>query len=85
MRKRKRVIFFRDHTLGDGTPAKARQKKQSQSEQRVDTDPQDSKYTGLKGFYERSFRRFKTLGYLCTIAPIYALGGLFQNVLEQIG
>lgn len=80
MRRRKKVIFLRDHTLAEGTTAKSKHKNKSHSEQRVDTDPQDSQYTGLKGFYERTFRRFKTFGYLCTIAPLYALGGLFLGL-----
>ncbi|OFZ17668.1 MAG: hypothetical protein A2Z20_00425 [Bdellovibrionales bacterium RBG_16_40_8] len=54
---KKRQIFLQ---------ARARQK-------RIDVDAQTSTHSGLLGFYETAFRRFKTVVYLITILPIYIL------------
>lgn len=47
---------------------------QIQKTKRVDIDSKNSNYDGFIGFYERTFRRFKTIMYLLTILPIYAIG-----------
>lgn len=41
---------------------------------RVDIDPQGSKHHGLVGLYESAFRKFKTVFYIITVAPIYLVG-----------
>lgn len=69
VKKKKKVIFLKSHR-----PKGGRKKK------RVDTDPQSTSHTGLKGLYELALRRFKTLVYLLTIFPLYCLGGLFMGL-----
>lgn len=41
---------------------------------RLDIDPRDSQKTGFAGFYERLLRRFKSVVYVLTMIPIYAIG-----------
>src|SRR4051812_35400689 len=42
--------------------------------QRVDTDPSTTDKKGFWGLYELALRRFKTVVYTGTIAPLYVLG-----------
>ncbi len=63
MARKRKVIFLRSHS--------------GKKKTRVDTDPQTTTHSGLKGLYELAFRRFKTAVYLLTIMPLYLLGGLF--------
>jgi hypothetical protein len=41
---------------------------------RRDSDPKDSQYGGILGFYERTLRRFKILSSLIILLPVYFLG-----------
>ena len=41
---------------------------------KVDTDPQHTDRAGLLGLYEMAFRRFKTLGTLIVLMPMYLVG-----------
>ena len=43
-------------------------------QRRSSFDPQDSRYSGLLGFYEKLLRRFKTLSSLAVLFPVYGLG-----------
>lgn len=51
----------------------------------IDTDPQESDHSGLYGFYERSFRRFKTLGTMLVLLPIYMIGVLCFGISAMPG
>jgi len=40
----------------------------------INTDPQNTDRTGLLGLYEMGFRRFKTLGTMVVLIPMYLVG-----------
>lgn len=44
------------------------------------SDPQTTTRSGIAGLYELAFRRFKTLMYLITLAPLFCLSGVLMGV-----
>lgn len=57
---KKKVIFLKSHT-------------EDKRKLRV-VDPQASEHKGVKGFYETLFRRFKTIMFIGSVIPLYAIG-----------
>lgn len=43
-------------------------------EEKVDTDSDQTEHTGFLGLYERGFRRFKILGTMVVLLPMYLVG-----------
>jgi hypothetical protein len=47
---------------------------------RIDVDPKSSDRKGLLGLYEQGFRRFKTLGTMIVLVPMYFLGAFIFSL-----
>ena len=47
---------------------------------RINTESVDSSFKGLLGVFERGFRRFKILGTLVPLLPLYGLGSLILGL-----